>query len=96
VFPEAPPEGTVPDCATAGVLGILPGTVGCIQATEVVKQLLGAGESLAGRLVHYDALEMSFETVSIRQSPDCPACGEDGIESVRDVAYEGACSTDAE
>jgi molybdopterin/thiamine biosynthesis adenylyltransferase len=96
VFPEAPPEGTVPDCATAGVLGVLPGTIGPIQATEAVKQLLDIGETLAGRMIHYDALEMSFETVPIRRSPDCPACGEGGIESVQDLTYEGTCSTGAE
>jgi adenylyltransferase/sulfurtransferase len=95
VFPEAPPAGTVPDCATAGVLGVLPGTVGCIQATETVKQLLGLGESLSGRIVHYDALGMAFETVQIRKSWDCPVCAEAGIESVREVTYEGACAVDA-
>jgi adenylyltransferase/sulfurtransferase len=95
VFPEAPPAGTVPDCATAGVLGVLPGTIGCIQATETVKQLLGVGESLSGRIVHYDALAMEFETVPVEQSGDCPVCGEDGIGSVEAVTYEGTCSADA-
>jgi adenylyltransferase/sulfurtransferase len=95
VFPEAPPEGTVPNCATAGVLGVLPGTIGCIQATEAAKLLLGIGESLSGRLLHYDALELTFETVPVRQSPECPVCGEDGIEAVGDVTYEGQCSIDA-
>jgi adenylyltransferase/sulfurtransferase len=96
VFPEAPPEGTVPDCATAGVLGVLPGTIGCIQATEAVKQVLGVGESLSGRLIHYDALGLTVETVPIQQSPDCPVCGEDGIETVGEVTYEGQCSIDAD
>jgi molybdopterin/thiamine biosynthesis adenylyltransferase len=96
VFPEAPPEGTVPDCATAGVLGVLPGTIGCIQATETAKQLLGIGESLSGRLVHYDALDLVFETVPIQQAPDCPVCGEGGIETVGEVTYEGACSIDGD
>jgi len=96
VFSEAPPTGTVPDCATAGVLGVLPGTIGCIQATETVKQLLRIGESLSGRIVHYDALGVDFETVPIRQSGNCPTCGEGGIESVREVTYEGACSVDAD
>jgi adenylyltransferase/sulfurtransferase len=96
VFPEAPPEGTVPNCATAGVLGVLPGTIGCIQATETVKQLLGIGESLSGRLLHYDALELTFETVSVQQSPDCPVCSEDGIESVHEVTYEGQCAVGAD
>jgi len=96
VFPEAPPEGTVPNCVTAGVLGVLPGTIGCIQATETVKQLLGIGTSLSGRLLHYDALELSFETVPVERSSDCPTCGEAGIESVRDVGYEGTCSIDVD
>jgi len=96
VFPEAPPEGTVPNCATAGVLGVLPGTIGCIQATEVMKQVLGIGESLSGRLVHYDALELTFETVPVRQSPDCPIRGEGGIETVGEVVYEGRCSIEAD
>ena len=96
VFPEAPPEGTVPNCATAGVLGVLPGTIGCIQATEAVKQVLGVGESLSGRLVHYDALELTFDTVPIQQSPDCPVCGTGGIETIGEVTYDGRCSIDAD
>ena len=97
IFPEAPEPGTVPDCATTGVLGVLPGTVGCIQATEVVKYLLGKGESLEGRLLMYDAMEMSFETVEIRQNPACPVCGEETeIESIEDVSYEGTCTISAD
>ncbi|TYT62772.1 HesA/MoeB/ThiF family protein [Natrialba swarupiae] len=97
LFPEAPEPGTVPDCATTGVLGVLPGTVGCIQATEVVKYLLGKGELLEGRLLMYDAMEMSFETVEYRSNPACPVCGEDPeIESVEDVAYEGTCEISAD
>ncbi|MHC3436541.1 SAMP-activating enzyme E1 [Natrialbaceae archaeon A-gly3] len=97
IFPEAPEPGTVPDCATTGVLGILPGTVGCIQATEVVKYLLGKGETLEGRLLMYDAMEMTFETVEVRQNPDCPVCGEKReIESVEDVSYEGTCTISAD
>jgi molybdopterin/thiamine biosynthesis adenylyltransferase len=92
LFPQAPPEGTVPDCATVGVLGVLPGTIGAIQATETVKHLLDVGESLSGRLVAYDALDLSFETIPIAPSPDCPVCGADpDITSVHDVAYEGTC-----
>ena len=90
LFPEAPEPGTVPDCATTGVLGVLPGTVGCIQATEAAKLLLGLGDPLEGRLLFYDAREMSFETVPYQQNPDCPACG-GGIDSVTDVAYTGGC-----
>ncbi|UTF53242.1 SAMP-activating enzyme E1 [Natronosalvus rutilus] len=97
LFPEAPEPGTVPDCATTGVLGVLPGTVGCIQATEVVKLLLEKGETLEGRLMLYDAMGMTFETVEIRHNPDCPVCGEEpAIESVRDASYEETCLLPAE
>ncbi len=97
VFPEAPPPGTVPDCATAGVLGILPGTVGCIQATEVVKLILGDGDLLDGRLLFYDAMEMSFEEIELRPNPDCPVCGDEPVvDSVQDVAYVETCSISAE
>jgi len=95
-FPEAPPEGTIPDCATAGVLGVVPGTVGCIQATETVKHVLDEGESLDGRMVCYDALGMSFEEVPIRPDPDCPVCGEGGIESVHEVEYTATCAIGAD
>jgi adenylyltransferase/sulfurtransferase len=92
LFPEAPEPGTVPDCATTGVLGVLPGTMGCIQATEAVKLLLDAGETLDGRLLFYDAMNMTFETVPYRRNPDCPACGDDPIDSVADVEYTGGCT----
>jgi molybdopterin/thiamine biosynthesis adenylyltransferase len=92
LFPEAPEPGTVPDCATAGVLGVLPGTVGCIQATEAVKLLLDYGETLDGRMIFYDAADMTFEEVPIEPRPGCPVCGEGGIESVHDVEYEATCS----
>ena len=92
LFPEAPEPGTVPDCATTGVLGVLPGTVGCIQATEAVKLALDAGETLDGRLLFYDAMDMSFETVPYRRNPDCPVCGEGGIDSLTDVEYTGGCA----
>jgi adenylyltransferase/sulfurtransferase len=92
LFPEAPEPGTVPDCATTGVLGVLPGTVGCIQATEAVKLLLEAGETLDGRLLFYDAMDMTFETVPYRRNPDCPVCGDDPIESVAEVEYSGGCA----
>lgn len=88
LFPEAPPEGTVPDCATTGVLGVLPGVVGSIQATETVKHLMGVGESLDGRLLFYDAMDMSFEELPIEANPDCPVCGEAGIDSVGEVEYD--------
>ena len=96
LFPEAPPPGTVPDCATAGVLGILPGTVGCIQATETVKHLMGIGETLHGSLLFYDALDMEFDRVQIAGRPDCPVCGEGStIDSIHEVTYEGSCAIDA-
>jgi SAMP-activating enzyme len=97
VFPEAPEPGTVPDCATTGVLGVLPGTVGCIQATEVVKYLLEKGDLLEGRLLMYDAMGMTFDTVDVLQNPACPVCGDEPeIESVEDVAYEGTCEISAD
>ena len=97
IFPEAPEPGTVPDCATTGVLGVLPGTVGCIQATEVVKYVLGKGELLEGRLLMYDAMDMTFETVEILSNPSCPVCGDEpDIESVEDVSYEGSCGISAD
>lgn len=92
LFAEAPPAGTVPDCATTGVLGVLPGVIGSIQATETVKHLVGIGESLDGRLLHYDALGMSFEDLPIRPDPNCPVCSEGGIESVEEVEYVGSCA----
>jgi molybdopterin/thiamine biosynthesis adenylyltransferase/rhodanese-related sulfurtransferase len=75
LFPEPPPPGLVPSCADAGVLGILPGTIGTIQATEALKLLLGIGSSLAGRLLLYNALDMSFEYVTLKKNPDCKVCG---------------------
>jgi molybdopterin/thiamine biosynthesis adenylyltransferase/rhodanese-related sulfurtransferase len=75
LFPEPPPPGMVPSCADAGVLGILPGTIGTIQATETIKLLLGIGSSLAGRLLLYNALEMSFDYVKLKKNPSCKVCG---------------------
>ena len=92
LFPEAPEPGTVPDCATTGVLGVLPGTVGCIQATEAAKLALGTGEPLSGRLLFYDAMDLSFDEVPYQRNPECPVCGDDGIESLADVEYAGGCA----
>lgn len=75
LFPEPPPPGMVPSCADAGVLGILPGTIGTIQATETIKLILGIGSSLAGRLLLYNALDMSFEYVKLKKNPACKVCG---------------------
>jgi adenylyltransferase/sulfurtransferase len=75
LYPEPPPPGLVPSCAEGGVLGILPGLVGVIQATEVIKLILGKGESLAGRLLLVDALNMRFRELKLRKNPECPICG---------------------
>jgi molybdopterin/thiamine biosynthesis adenylyltransferase/rhodanese-related sulfurtransferase len=75
LFPEPPPPGLVPSCAEAGVLGVLPGTIGTIQATEAIKLLLGIGSSLVGRLLLYNALDMSFEYVKLKKNPHCKICG---------------------
>jgi rhodanese-related sulfurtransferase len=75
LYPEPPPPGLVPSCAEGGVLGILPGLVGVMQATEVIKLILGVGEPLIGRLLLIDALGMKFRELKLRKNPDCPACG---------------------
>jgi adenylyltransferase/sulfurtransferase len=76
LYPEPPPPGEVPSCAEGGVLGILPGLIGCIQATEAVKLILGKGELLVGRLLLYDALAMRFQEFKVRRNPRCPICGD--------------------
>jgi len=76
LYPEPPPPGLVPSCAEGGVLGILPGTIGLIQATETVKLILGIGQPLVGRLVLYDALNMKFRELKLRRNPECPVCGD--------------------
>ena len=76
LYPEPPPPGEVPSCAEGGVLGILPGIIGMIQATEAVKMILGKGETLTGRLMHYDALQMKFREFKVRRNPKCPICGD--------------------
>jgi adenylyltransferase/sulfurtransferase len=76
LYPEPPPPGLVPSCAEGGVLGILPGLVGVIQATEVIKLILGKGESLIGRLLLVDALNMRFRELKLRKNPECPVCGD--------------------
>ena len=75
LYPEPPPPGLVPSCAEGGVLGILPGLVGVIQATEAIKLILGKGESLIGRLLLVDALNMRFRELKLRKNPECPVCG---------------------
>jgi adenylyltransferase/sulfurtransferase len=76
LYPEPPPPGLVPSCAEGGVLGILPGLIGLVQATETVKLILGKGEPLVGRLLLYDALAMRFRELKLRRNPECPACGD--------------------
>jgi sulfur-carrier protein adenylyltransferase/sulfurtransferase len=76
LYPEPPPPGLVPSCAEGGVLGVLPGIVGCIQAMETLKLILGSGEALIGRLLLFDALRMRFRELKLRKNPSCPVCGE--------------------
>jgi adenylyltransferase/sulfurtransferase len=90
LYPEPPPSGEVPSCAEGGVLGILPGLIGCIQATEAVKLLLGQGSPLVGRLLLYDALQMSFREFKIRRNPKCPVCG-DQPTVTKLIDYEEFC-----
>lgn len=92
LFPEAPPEGSIPDCATAGVLGVVPGAVGAIQATEVIKLLIGHGETLDGRFLIYDSADMTMETVPFKTGPDCPVCGTGGLESISEATYAEDCA----
>ncbi len=90
LYPEPPPPGEVPSCAEGGVLGILPGVVGMIQATEAVKLILGVGSPLVGRLLHYDALGMTFREFKVRRNPKCPACG-DSPTVTKLIDYEQFC-----
>jgi sulfur-carrier protein adenylyltransferase/sulfurtransferase len=76
LYPEPPPPGLVPSCAEGGVLGVLPGIIGCIQAMETLKLILGSGDPLIGRLLLFDALKMRFRELKLRRNPDCPVCGE--------------------
>jgi adenylyltransferase/sulfurtransferase len=90
LFPEPPPPGAVPNCAEGGVLGVLPGLVALVQATETIKLLTGIGEPLVGRLLQIDALRMEFHEFRVRKDPECPACGsEPRITELID--YEGFC-----
>jgi molybdopterin/thiamine biosynthesis adenylyltransferase/rhodanese-related sulfurtransferase len=90
LYPDPPPPGMVPSCAEGGVLGVLPGIIGCIQANEAIKLILGIGTPLTGRLVRYDALEMKFREYRIRRDPACPVCGDN--PTIRElVDYEQFC-----
>jgi len=90
LFPEPPPPGLVPTCAEGGVLGVLPGTIGTIQATEALKLILGIGEPLIGRLLLFNALDMSFEYVRLRKNPNCKICGPNP-EVTELIDYEAFC-----
>ena len=90
LYPEPPPPGLVPSCAEGGVLGILPGVVGTIQATEAVKLIMGVGEPLIGRFLVYDALRMRFRELKLRKDPDCPVCGDDPTVTEL-IDYEQFC-----
>jgi sulfur-carrier protein adenylyltransferase/sulfurtransferase len=94
LFPEPPPPGLVPSCAEGGVLGVLPGTIGAIQATEAIKLVLGVGESLIGRLLLYDATTMSFDEVRLRKNPNCPVCS-DNPTLTELIDYEQFCGMPA-
>jgi adenylyltransferase/sulfurtransferase len=91
LYPEPPPPGMVPSCAEGGVLGVLPGVIGGIQATEALKILMGIGEPLVGRLLLYDALAMGFKQLRLRRNPECPLCGDEPtIRELQDyVAFCG-------
>ena len=95
LYPEPPPPGLVPSCAEGGVLGILPGTIGLMQATEAVKLIIGKGEPLIGRLLLYDALAMKYRELKLRKDPNCPICGENPtLEALID--YEEFCGIGGE
>jgi adenylyltransferase/sulfurtransferase len=94
LFPEPPPPGLVPSCAEGGVLGILPGTIGTLQATEAIKLILGVGKPMIGRMMLYDALEMSFDTIKLRKNPNCPVCGEHPTVTQL-IDYEQFCGVPA-
>ncbi|HEX4454896.1 MAG TPA: molybdopterin-synthase adenylyltransferase MoeB [Kofleriaceae bacterium] len=93
LYPQPPPPEDAPSCAEGGVLGVLPGTMGALQATEAIKLLLGIGETLAGRLLVYDALKARFREMKLRRDPTCPTCG-DGVDrpAIQLVDYDQFCS----
>lgn len=94
MFPEPPPPGLVPSCAEGGVLGILPGTVGTMQATEAIKLILGIGTPMIGRMLLYDALEMEFNTIKVRKNPECPVCSKP-LDEIELIDYEQFCGVPA-
>lgn len=92
LYPEPPPAGLVPNCQEAGVLGVLAGTIGVLQANEAIKEILGLGETLADRLLLYDALDMTFRKVGRPKAPDCPLCGLHPTITELGENYEVSCS----
>jgi sulfur-carrier protein adenylyltransferase/sulfurtransferase len=90
LYPEPPPPGLVPSCAEGGVLGVLPGVIGTMQAVETIKLLLGIGKPLSGRLMLYDALEQSWRTLKVKKNPDCPVCGKNPTIKAP-IDYEAFC-----
>ncbi len=94
LFREPPPPGLVPNCAEGGVLGVLPGIIGSVQAMETLKLLLGVGTTLSGRLLIFDALEMSWREVALRRNPDCPVCGDEPTQTEL-IDYERFCGVGA-
>ncbi len=90
LFREPPPPGLVPNCAEGGVLGVLPGVVGSLQALETIKLILGKGESLAGRLLIFDALDLSWREMALRRNPECPVCGDEPTQTGL-IDYEDFC-----
>ena len=91
LYPEPPPPHLAPSCQEAGVLGILPGVIGLLQATEAIKLLLNRGDALVGRLLTYDSLKMKFRELRLRRAPDCPVCGP--TPSITGyIDYEGFCA----
>jgi len=94
LFPEPPEPGTVPNCAEAGVLGVLPGLIGLVQAIEAIKLILGKGETLVGRLLHFDAMKMKFREFQLRRDPECPVCGKSPTITAP-IDYEAFCGTAA-
>ncbi|WP_026413867.1 adenylyltransferase/sulfurtransferase MoeZ [Actinomadura oligospora] len=96
LYPEPPPPGMVPSCAEGGVLGVLCASIGSIQVNEAIKLLTGIGEPLVGRLMIYDALEMSYRTVKVRKDPDCPLCGENPTITELMEDYEAFCGAVSE
>ncbi len=95
LFREPPPPGLVPNCAEAGVLGVLPGVIGSLQALEVIKLILGKGASLSGRLLIFDAMDLSWREVALRRNPDCPVCGNSPTQTSL-IDYDDFCGLRSE